>query len=712
MAGLRSPAAPPRPVKRLRPPPDRGRAGGAPTLAWPRINDVDHRPDAGSTPTSRTGLKKGEAKVAEAVKGAIGRLPRWTLREPAAGRGASPSTPRRTRAAFRGRGDGPGPAGGWGDTGQGAIPVTHGLVRLRPECPEHSGAARRPRRGDCGSKLEAMASSKPAIPEPTEIAGRYVIDKKLGAGAFGTVYKAKDKILGRMVAIKTIRLEGLAAQARASRRCCSASRARPTSPRSSSTRTSSPSTTSATPTASATWRWSSSTGSGSRRSSPGPAVPGAGGRSGRAGGRRPRLRPQTRRRPPRHQARQHHGGGRRPGEGDRLRHRQGDRVGRPSHHDGQPPGHALLHEPGAGPRREHRRAQRPLLRGLRALRDAGGQEGLPGRDITALIFKIITEEPPPLRELARTCRTRCWPIVEKALAKSPDARYQSGRELADELLAHTRAGTPTLRQSESPTVPSKAASGIPTAMLPLRPSATPPTQATPPTRVAKSPGDAAAPPRPRPRRFPDPPTGGTAVAPRSAAAPRKVGRRSRPLIGIGIAGMLSGRSRGGGLVLLPAQGSGPRRDGGGERRPALLRPRRCSPEPPSSHPEAAPTTLAAAAPPTTLPVAATTVPPRDRAAATLPRVLRPPPPRRAPAARASRPPPAGGRRRGGGNRVPRSGAPAGRRRGSGRACGRGLPQQRRANQRLRRLRAPPARQLSPRRRGPQEAPAISPCAHS
>jgi len=48
-------------------------------------------------------------------------------------------------------------------------------------------------------------------PEPTEIAGRYQVIKKLGAGAFGTVYKAKDRILGRMVAIKTIRLEGLAA---------------------------------------------------------------------------------------------------------------------------------------------------------------------------------------------------------------------------------------------------------------------------------------------------------------------------------------------------------------------------------------------------------------------------------------------------------------------------------------------------------------------
>ncbi|HEY7515910.1 MAG TPA: protein kinase, partial [Vicinamibacteria bacterium] len=54
-------------------------------------------------------------------------------------------------------------------------------------------------------------SNPASAPLPEEIAGRYVVEKKLGAGAFGTVYKARDKVMKRMVAIKTIRLEGLAA---------------------------------------------------------------------------------------------------------------------------------------------------------------------------------------------------------------------------------------------------------------------------------------------------------------------------------------------------------------------------------------------------------------------------------------------------------------------------------------------------------------------
>jgi hypothetical protein len=56
-----------------------------------------------------------------------------------------------------------------------------------------------------------VAQERVALPDPSDIAGRYEVAQRLGAGAFGTVYKAKDRLLGRMVAIKTIRLDGLAA---------------------------------------------------------------------------------------------------------------------------------------------------------------------------------------------------------------------------------------------------------------------------------------------------------------------------------------------------------------------------------------------------------------------------------------------------------------------------------------------------------------------
>jgi len=55
-----------------------------------------------------------------------------------------------------------------------------------------------------------VSQSKPATPDPERI-GRYEVVKRLGAGAMGTVYKARDPDLGRFVAIKTIRLESLLA---------------------------------------------------------------------------------------------------------------------------------------------------------------------------------------------------------------------------------------------------------------------------------------------------------------------------------------------------------------------------------------------------------------------------------------------------------------------------------------------------------------------
>ena len=83
-----------------------------------------------------------------------------------------------------------------------------------------------------------------------------------------------------------------------------------------------------------------------------------------------------------------------------------------------------------------------------------GQKAFRGESITALLFKIITEEPPSLRELDPTVSDEMLRIIGKALSKAPETRYQSGRELADDLLALTRPGfVPTLRAAETPTLP-------------------------------------------------------------------------------------------------------------------------------------------------------------------------------------------------------------------------------------------------------------------
>ena len=227
-----------------------------------------------------------------------------------------------------------------------------------------------------------MSASKPAVPEPTEIDGRYSVEKKLGAGAFGTVYKARDKELGRLVAIKTIRLEGLAASTSSLEDLLkrfkqeAQGRGQPQAPQHRRP-----------------LRLEEHRGlqlpldgvRGRRGARPGDRRVGedvdrARGGDRRPGGGRSRLRAPERRRPPRHQAREHHDRARGPREGHRLRHREDDRPGsRAPHGDREPPRDAVLHEPGAGPRGHDRRPQRPLLGRLHPLRDARRPQGVPRR---------------------------------------------------------------------------------------------------------------------------------------------------------------------------------------------------------------------------------------------------------------------------------------------------------------------------------------------
>jgi serine/threonine-protein kinase len=170
-----------------------------------------------------------------------------------------------------------------------------------------------------------------------------------------------------------------------------------------------------------------------------------------------------------------------------------------------------------------------------------GKKAFRGESITALIFKIITEEPQPIRELDPDIPDAMVKIIAKALAKAPEARYQTGRELADELIALTRAGSmPTVRQVETPTLPGG-----------VLPSVTPTVVAAAPTMASAATLGGVAPtklmepiPPPLPKPVPPPrPTAGPPPPPRPAvpqpAAPaKKSGGGAGLIIGLGLVALM------------------------------------------------------------------------------------------------------------------------------------------------------------------------------
>jgi len=119
-----------------------------------------------------------------------------------------------------------------------------------------------------------------------------------------------------------------------------------------------------------------------------------------------------------------------------------------------------------------------------------GQRAFRGDSITALLFKIVTEEPPSLRELDPTVSDAMLHVIGKALQKTPEKRYQSGRELADDLHAITQPGfVPTLRSREQATMllpPDAPPGDVPTLSSPAT-AQSPPTLGSQPTKVATRP---------------------------------------------------------------------------------------------------------------------------------------------------------------------------------------------------------------------------------
>jgi eukaryotic-like serine/threonine-protein kinase len=79
-----------------------------------------------------------------------------------------------------------------------------------------------------------------------------------------------------------------------------------------------------------------------------------------------------------------------------------------------------------------------------------GERPFPGQNITTVIYKIVNEEPTSPRDIDSAIHPGLNAIIMKALAKEPSARYQSCRELFDDLLNYRSL---TATQSPNATLP-------------------------------------------------------------------------------------------------------------------------------------------------------------------------------------------------------------------------------------------------------------------
>src|SRR3954470_24381263 len=70
-----------------------------------------------------------------------------------------------------------------------------------------------------------------------------------------------------------------------------------------------------------------------------------------------------------------------------------------------------------------------------------GEKPFTGQNVTTIIYKIVNEHPIPPRELDSTIHPGLSAVITRALAKSPDERYQNGAELARDLANYKAFGS-------------------------------------------------------------------------------------------------------------------------------------------------------------------------------------------------------------------------------------------------------------------------------
>jgi eukaryotic-like serine/threonine-protein kinase len=89
-----------------------------------------------------------------------------------------------------------------------------------------------------------------------------------------------------------------------------------------------------------------------------------------------------------------------------------------------------------------------------------GEKPFPGQSITTVIYKIVNEEPIPPRTLNPSIHQGLSDIVMRALAKEPEVRYQSCRELLEDLRNY-RALVPADRSPDATLVSPRSGSPFP-----------------------------------------------------------------------------------------------------------------------------------------------------------------------------------------------------------------------------------------------------------
>src|ERR1700752_5101757 len=62
-----------------------------------------------------------------------------------------------------------------------------------------------------------------------------------------------------------------------------------------------------------------------------------------------------------------------------------------------------------------------------------GEKPFPGQNITTVIYKIVNEEPVPPKQVNPSVHAGISAVVMRALSKDPDTRYQTCREMLDDL---------------------------------------------------------------------------------------------------------------------------------------------------------------------------------------------------------------------------------------------------------------------------------------